>query len=67
MVRRPQLKLAVPCRHGREWYDHKERSVELVVVGEVVEERDGLNGLAQSHLICQYDRVVPYTETTHWE
>ena len=53
MFRCPLLKLPVPGRHGGEG-DHNEGGpVQLVVVGEVVEEADGLDGLTKTHLICQ--------------
>ena len=58
VVRRPLLKLAVPGRHGGQGDNDEERSVQLVDVGEVVEEPDGLDGLAKPHLVSQDHRVT---------
>ena len=60
----PLLKLSMPGGHGGERNDHEEWTVQLVVVGEVVEEGDGLDGLAQTHLVRQDHRVIPLTTNT---
>ena len=57
-LRGPLLKLSLPGGHGGERYHHEERTVEPVLVVEAVQEANGLDGLAQPHLVRQYHRVV---------
>lgn len=61
-LRRPQLDLPLPGRDGGERHHQQEGSVELVLVEQVVEEADCLDGLPQTHLVCQ-DAAVPPDRT----
>ena len=57
-VRPPLLELVLPGVEGGEGHDDEEGAVEGVLVEEVVEEGDGLDGLAEPHLVGQDHRVV---------
>jgi hypothetical protein len=47
-TRRPLFKLHRPVRDGGERYDDKERSVLLLAIHEETDQRDGLNGFAET-------------------
>ena len=57
-VRRPQLDLALPGGERGQGHHQQKGPVQLVLLEQVAEEGDGLDGLAQAHLVCQ-DTAVP--------
>ena len=56
----PLGELVLPRVQGGQGDHHEIRAVQLEPVEEVVEEGDGLNGLAEAHLVCE-DHAVPPT------
>lgn len=61
-LRGPQLDLPLPGGDRRERHHQQERSVQLVLVKQVVEKADGLDGLPQPHLISQDTAVTSGNE-----
>ena len=57
-LRGPLLKLLLPGGHGGERHAHEHGALEGVVVPQVFEETDGLDGLAEAHLVGQDEAVV---------
>lgn len=57
----PQVDLPLPGRQRGERHDQQEGSVQLVLVEQVVEEADRLDGFAQTHLVGQ-DAAVASVE-----
>jgi len=55
---RPRLELFLPCDNGRERDNDEERTVDVVRVHEHGQERDGLDGLSETHLIGENCTVV---------
>ena len=55
---RPLFELLLPGGHGGEGHADEHGALKGVVVPEVLEEADGLDGLAQAHLVCQNKAVV---------
>ncbi|KAG5458152.1 MAG: hypothetical protein BJ554DRAFT_1687 [Olpidium bornovanus] len=51
--RSPLLEFECPVGKGRERHDNKERAVLLLDLHQVCDQRDGLDGLAESHLVGQ--------------
>ena len=47
-VRRPDRELGLPGRQGGERHHHQHRTFERVDIEEIIEEGDGLDGLAES-------------------
>lgn len=47
------MDLPLPGCEGRQRHDQKKGPVKLVVIEHVIEETDGLDGFAQTHLIRQ--------------
>lgn len=52
-LRSPELDLPLPGCEGRQRHHQKERPIKLVLIEQVTEEADSLDGFAQTHLICQ--------------
>lgn len=52
-LRSPELDLPLPGCEGRQRHHQKEGPVKLVLMEQVIEEADCLDGFAQTHLICQ--------------
>lgn len=59
--RGPQVDLPLPGRQRGKRHDQQEGSVQLVLVEQVVEEADRLDGFAQTHLVGQ-DAAVASVE-----
>lgn len=58
-VRSPGVKLPLPGGQRGQRHHHQKGSVELMLVEQVGQEGDGLDGLPQPHLIGQDDAVAP--------
>lgn len=50
-IRGPKLELTLPIDKSRKWRTDEEWSLGVALLEERVEERDGLNGLAETHLV----------------
>lgn len=55
----PQLDLPLPGGESGERHHQQEWPVKLVVIEQVVQEADGLNGFSKAHLICKDAAVSP--------
>jgi len=51
--RAPLGKLVIPVQEGRLGNHHEMRPADILVVLQVAKERDSLEGLAKTHLVCQ--------------
>lgn len=58
-LRGPLFELTLPGGHGGEGHNEEEGAVELMLMTQVVQERDGLDRLTQTHLIRKDHRVAP--------
>lgn len=56
-LRSPEMDLPLPGCEGRQRHHQKKGPVKLVLIEHVIEETDGLDGFAQTHLICQNTTV----------
>lgn len=66
-LRGPQVDLPLPGRQRGERHDQQEGSVQLVLVEQVVEEADRLDGFAQTHLVSQDAAVASVGKHTEEE
>lgn len=58
----PGVELPLPGGERGQRHHHQEGPVELMLVEQVGQERDGLDGLSQTHLVGQDDAVAPEDE-----
>lgn len=49
----PPLELDLPVHQDSRWYNHQVRPPDALLDGQMRQQRDGLDGLAQAHLIGQ--------------
>lgn len=58
-VRCPGVKLPLPGGECGQRHHNQEGSIELMLVEEIGQKGDGLDGLPQSHLVSKYNTVAP--------